>query len=92
MEELKRCPFCGELPVSGVEFYQSSGSDVHLAAIVKCIGCGVYKRKIFKASELPRLIPFMNYENAFDEVIRDWNRRQTEPTMISIQDTDREDG
>lgn len=92
MEELKRCPFCGELPVCGVEFYQSSGSDVHLAATVKCTRCGVYKRRIFKASESPRLIPFMNYENAFEGVIRDWNERQIEPVTISIQDTDKEYG
>ena len=87
MEELKRCPFCGELPICGVEFCQSSGSDVHLAATVKCISCGVYKRKIFKASESSILIPFINYENAFEKVVKDWNERQT-PTEV-ITDTDR---
>lgn len=87
-EELKPCPFCGSIPNCGVEFCQSSCSDVHLAATVKCISCGVYKRKIFKASESSKLIPFMDYENVFEEVIKDWNERKTQ-TEVIIPDTDK---
>ena len=46
MEELKRCPFCGEIPKCGVEFYESHGAEVKLAAVVKCTGCGIRKNKI----------------------------------------------
>ena len=75
MSELKPCPFCGALPQSGVEFYESHGAEVRLSAVVKCTGCGVSKRKIFKATDNVSFVPFYDYENAFNDVIREWNRR-----------------
>ena len=87
MEELKRCPFCGEIPKCGVEFYESHGAEVELAAVVKCTGCGIRKTEIFKATDNITFIPFFNYENAFEKVVKYWNERQT-PTEV-ITDTDR---
>ena len=75
MEELKPCPFCGSIPQCGTEFYESRGSEVKLAATVKCTGCGVGKRVIFKASEPIGYVPFFDFDNAFIDVISEWNRR-----------------
>lgn len=75
MEDLKRCPFCGCLPQCGVDFYESHGSEVKLAAIVECTGCGSYKRKVFKATEDIIHVPFITYENAFNDVVAMWNKR-----------------
>ena len=71
---LKPCPWCGESPKSGVEFYESKGSVGTLAAIVYCPKCGVNRRKIFKATDVIT-VPFSVYEVAFDEVKQAWNRR-----------------
>lgn len=78
MSELKPCPFCGALPQSGVEFYESCSAEVRLSAVVKCTGCGVYKRKIFKATDKESFVPFYDYENAFNDVIKEWNRRASD--------------
>lgn len=78
MNELKPCPFCGCTPRCGVEFYSSSGSEVILAAVVECTGCGIRKREVFKATDNISLIPFYDYDNAFEEVIKEWNKREGE--------------
>ena len=75
MSELKSCPFCGCMPQCGVEFYESCGAEVELAAVVECTGCGVKKRVIFKASEPISYVPFFDFDNAFSEVLSEWNRR-----------------
>ena len=74
-EELKRCPFCGELPLCGVERYESWGDGAtRLKAVVKCT-CGISKGVVFTATEPTSLVPFYKYENAFDEAIKKWNTR-----------------
>ncbi len=75
MEELKPCPFCGAMPQCGVEFYESSGKVIHLAATVECTGCGISKCIIFKATDNISFVPFFDYEKAFSDVIKEWNRR-----------------
>ena len=75
MSELKTCPFCGSIPQCGVEFYESCGAEVKLAAVVECTGCGVRKREIFKATDTITFIPFWDYEKAFAKVINEWNTR-----------------
>ena len=75
MSELKPCPFCGSIPQCGVEFYESRGTEIKLAATVKCTGCGIRKTNIFKATENMSLVPFYDYDNAFEEVIKQWNMR-----------------
>lgn len=42
--KVKACPFCGCMPQCGVEFSESYGAEVKLAAVVECTGCGVKKR------------------------------------------------
>lgn len=75
MAELKPCPFCGSIPQSGVDFYESCGKSVILAATVECTGCGIRKRKIFKATDNVSYVSFYDYDNAFEEVIKAWNMR-----------------
>lgn len=77
-EELKSCPFCGSIPKCGVEFYSSCGAEVKLSAVVECTGCGIRKREIFKATDNVTFIPFLDYEKAFSEVIKEWNTRAGE--------------
>lgn len=75
MIELKPCPFCGGIPNCGVEFYESRGAEVRLAAVVECTGCGIRKREIFKATDNVAFVPFCDYEKAFTKVINAWNAR-----------------
>ena len=73
-DELKPCPFCGGKPECGVEFYESSGSNVILKAEVWCEKCRIGRAQIFKATEIT-LVPFERYTDAFDKAISEWNRR-----------------
>lgn len=75
MQELKPCPFCGAMPQCGVDFYESFGGEVKLAATVECTGCGISKRVVFKATNPISHVSFIDYKNAFDSVIKNWNRR-----------------
>ena len=75
MTELKPCPFCGAMPQVGVDFYESRGSEIKLAPTVECTGCGTRKREIFTATNSMHYIPFSDYEDAFDKVVEQWNRR-----------------
>ena len=75
MAEIKTCPFCGATPQCGVSFYESHAAEVKLAAIVECTGCGIAKRVIFNASHPITLIPFWDFNNAFDDVVTAWNKR-----------------
>ena len=74
MSDLKPCPFCGGKPECGVEFYQSSGTEVMLKAEVWCERCHIGRAKIFKATEIT-LVPFERYTDAFDKAKQAWNRR-----------------
>lgn len=78
MNELKPCPFCGSIPQCGVEFYSTYGGEVKLSAVVECTGCGIRKRNIFKVTDSVSFIPFYDYDNAFAEVIKEWNKREGE--------------
>ena len=75
MEKLKRCPFCGSVPTCGIEHYESTGAEIKLAAVVECKKCGIKKRKIFKATEYTGLVPFLQYNKAFEDVVDEWNWR-----------------
>ena len=75
--KLRRCPFCGAMPSAGVEFCESSGLTVRLAAMVKCPICGVFKRKSFVATDLS-LVSFDTYLDAFRLVVELWNTRTPE--------------
>ena len=78
MDELKPCPFCGEAPSSGVEFFESCGStDIKLRVIVYCQKCHVARGFVFKATDITP-VPFFDYEVAFDKAKKAWNRRAGE--------------
>ena len=80
MAELKPCPFCGESPLSGIEFCESCGSDnIKLRAVVYCPKCHISKGKVFKATDI-NPVPFFNYEVAFDNAKTAWNQRNGEHT------------
>lgn len=74
MTELKPCPFCGNQPEAGVEFYKSCESEVTLKAEVWCERCHIGRAVIFKATEIT-LVPFERYIDAFNSAISKWNRR-----------------
>lgn len=77
MDDLKRCPFCGEIPSSGVEFCVSCGSEIKLKAIVYCPKCHINRGYIFKATDI-NPVPFLDYEIAFDKAVKAWNQRSGE--------------
>lgn len=77
MTELKPCPFCGESPISGVEFYESCGSNIKLKAIVYCPKCHINRGYLFRATDI-NPVPFLDYEVAFDKAVKSWNQRWTE--------------
>ena len=72
---LKPCPFCGSIPNCGVEFYSSCGAEVKLSAVVECSGCGIRKINVFKATDNITFVSFYDYDNAFEKVIEEWNKR-----------------
>ena len=74
MAELKPCPFCGKYPSSGVEFFESHGTDVKLRATVYCSGCHISRGVVFTATDITP-IPFLDYEIAFDKAKTAWNKR-----------------
>jgi len=78
MEELKPCPFCGNIPTCGTEFYESCGKEIKLTAVVECTVCGVRKRFIFKASDPNTYVPFSDFDYAFSRVLSEWNRRASD--------------
>ena len=76
MSELKPCPFCGKMPSAGVEFYESNSMDgIKLRASVYCSGCHISRGVVFKATDQVSLVPFLDYEVAFDKVKKAWNKR-----------------
>lgn len=74
---LKFCPFCGGNGdvESGVEFYQSCGSEVQLKAVVRCKKCNCTRSAWIKATEDFKMVPFERYTEAFDRAIEMWNQR-----------------
>lgn len=78
MSELKPCPFCGGIPQCGVDFFESHGKEIKLTAVVECTSCGIRKEKVFKATDFISYVPFYDYDNAFKEVVRAWNRRASD--------------
>lgn len=74
MSELKPCPFCGESPIAGMEFYESQGSIIRLKATVLCKRCHISQSKVFQATDI-NIVPFFNYEVAMEGAEKAWNRR-----------------
>lgn len=74
-DRLKPCPFCGSSPESGVDFYESSGSNVKLYARVFCKKCHIDRGIVFEASSSITTVPFHNFTDAFSVAINRWNER-----------------
>ena len=72
MAELKRCPFCGALPVTEVRVTQMGGGTDHVDFSVTCSECGTAKTVRLK---IAKAACFMDVDKAMEEVIEAWNRR-----------------
>jgi len=46
MDELKRCPFCGEIPRTEMAVTQMGGPEDRVSFTIRCPSCGVYKTVI----------------------------------------------
>lgn len=79
MSEIKPCPFCGDSPIVGMEFYESCGSVIRLRATVCCKHCNISQGKVFQATDI-NIMPFVNYEVAMENAINAWNRRAKDET------------
>ena len=74
MAEMKRCPFCGQLPETEVLVAQKTGSidDIILFAVA-CVKCGVEKGVRLKIKS--RSATFLEVEQAMEEATKAWNTR-----------------
>jgi Lar family restriction alleviation protein len=72
--ELKRCPFCGQLPVTEVFVTQKTSciDDVILFSIA-CGKCGTSKGVKLKIKD--KAATFLEVERAMEEVTNAWNTR-----------------
>ena len=74
MAELKRCPFCGQLPETEVLVTQKTSSldDVILFSVA-CGKCGTVKGARLKIKG--RAATFLEVEQAMEEATKAWNTR-----------------
>lgn len=74
MAELKRCPFCGQLPETEVLVTQKTSSfDDIILFSVACGKCGTAKGVKLKIKA--RAATFLEVEQAMEEATRAWNTR-----------------
>ena len=71
-EELKRCPFCGELPRTEVSVTKMGGSEDHVDFTIHCPNCGTEKTVRLK---IVAYAHFLDVEKAQEQVIQAWNQR-----------------
>lgn len=70
--DLKRCPFCGEVPTTEVRVTKFGGEEDHIDFIIICPVCQTYKScrlKIKKAGT------FLDVEKAMYQATVAWNTR-----------------
>ena len=74
MADLKRCPFCGELPTTGVLITQKSSciNDIILFSVT-CGKCGTSKGVKLKIME--KAGTFFEVEKAMEGATNAWNTR-----------------
>lgn len=72
MSELKRCPFCGEMPRTEMSVTKMGGSEDHVDFSIHCTNCGVEKTVRLK---IVAFATFFDVEKALDQVIQAWNQR-----------------
>ena len=74
MNDLKRCPFCGELPTTEVMITQKTSSlDDIILFSVACGKCGTEKGVRLKIKA--RAATFLEVEQAMEEATKAWNTR-----------------
>jgi len=75
MDELKRCPFCGELPRTEVRVTKMGGTEDQVDFSIHCTNCGVSKTVRLK---IVGYADFIDVNKALAEVIKAWNQRTGE--------------
>lgn len=70
MSEIKKCPFCGDIPKTNVRYWKCGCDELLLNVEVKC-QCGISRSISLQGNN----VPFSEYEDAFATVIDMWNRR-----------------
>jgi len=75
MDELKKCPFCGELPRTEVRVTQMGGTESQVDFSIHCINCGISKTVRLK---IVGYADFIDVNKALAEVIKAWNQRAEE--------------
>ncbi len=73
MDELKRCPFCGELPRTEVRVTKMMGGlEDQVDFSIHCPKCGVSKRTSLR---IVGYADFIDVNKAESDVIAAWNQR-----------------
>lgn len=72
MTELKRCPFCGEIPRTEVRVTQMGCGEDHVDFTIHCTNCGTEKTVRLK---IATYADFLDVEKVEEQVIQAWNQR-----------------
>ena len=72
MTELKRCPFCGEIPRTEVRVTQMGRGEDHVDFTIHCTNCGTEKTVRLKIATYAN---FLDVEKVEEQVIQAWNQR-----------------
>ena len=72
MTELKRCPFCGEIPTSEVRVTQMGGDTDNVDFSIACSSCGISKTMRLR---IAKTCVFLDVEKAMMRAIEAWNKR-----------------
>lgn len=72
MDELKRCPFCGEFPRTEVRVTKMGGTEDQIDFSIHCTNCGTDKTARLKIVEYA---DFIDVNIAQAKVIEAWNQR-----------------
>ena len=75
MDELKRCPFCGELPRTEVCVTKMGGTEDYVDFSIHCTNCGTRKTVRLK---IVAYANFIDVDKAKSDVIAAWNQRAGE--------------
>lgn len=75
MDELKKCPFCGELPRTEVRVTKMGTTEDQIDFSICCTNCGTSKTVRLK---IVGYADFIDVNKALAEVIEAWNQRVEE--------------
>lgn len=70
--ELKRCPFCGEMPRTEVSVSKMGGGEDHVDFTIHCTNCATEKTVRLK---IRGFVNFFDVEKAQQQAIQVWNQR-----------------